>query len=115
MNLFHLTPRSCLRSVLRGGLLLKKARGPLLAIWLATESRLRQMSEHIAKHQGLDSAELLVAVRVSVPRAWLRRRRKAIWLCDRDIGPEQIQRHEWAPLLYYASDDRRKAKKRRRR
>jgi hypothetical protein len=44
----------------------------------------------IKRHGG--RVETTVVLEVDVPRCWLRRSRKGLWFCPRDIPPDRIKR-----------------------
>jgi hypothetical protein len=51
----------------------------------------RRTPQHVIKrHSG--RVESIVALELDVPRSWLRRSRKGLWDCPRDIPPDCIQR-----------------------
>jgi hypothetical protein len=44
----------------------------------------------IKRHGG--KVEGVVIIEVEVPRSWLRRNRRKLWYCPRDITPEHFRR-----------------------
>jgi hypothetical protein len=44
----------------------------------------------VRRHGG--KVEAVVILEVTVPRAWLRKSRKGLWYCPRDIPPDAIRR-----------------------
>jgi hypothetical protein len=36
--------------------------------------------------------EAVITLEVDVPRSWLRRSRKGLWYCTRDVPPDRIRR-----------------------
>ncbi|HEY7313423.1 MAG TPA: hypothetical protein VH643_29000 [Gemmataceae bacterium] len=80
--LFHLTPRRCLASIWRHGLLPCFARGLLPAVWLCCRSRRSWAFDHVSDQNFTCD---LVCLRIRLPRSWLVRRRRGVWTCDRPI------------------------------
>jgi len=44
----------------------------------------------VKRHGG--RVESTVVLEIDVPRSWLRRSRKGLWYCRRDVPPERIKR-----------------------
>jgi hypothetical protein len=86
----HATPRRNLDSIGRGGLLTRYARGKLPAVWLHAPGKTAWAMLHVARRHAA-RAESVVVLEVSVPRRWLRRARRGLWYCTRDIPPTRIR------------------------
>ena len=92
MPLFrHATKARNLPSILRNGLSCSKSQGRLPVVWLCTVPRSWWAVLHtIKRHHG--RVETTVVLEVDVPAGWLRRSRKGLRYCTRDIPPERIKR-----------------------
>ena len=73
------------------GLLTSKSQGKLPVVWLCRPSRSTWAIRHTIKGHG-GRVETTVVLEVEVPRSWLRRSRKGLWFCPRDIPPDRIKR-----------------------
>jgi hypothetical protein len=91
MLLRHATLRRNLPSIGRHGLLFSKSQGRLPVVWLHAPSKSSWAVLHTIKPHG-GRAEGVVIIEVDVPRSWLRRSRKKLWYCGRDIPPERFGR-----------------------
>ena len=91
MLLRHATPIRNLPSIQRHGLLCSKSQGRLKAVWLATREKSSWAAMHVAWRHGA-RIEAVITLEVDVPRSWLRRSRKGLWYCTRDIPPGRIRR-----------------------
>jgi hypothetical protein len=60
-------------------------------VWLATEGKSSWAALHVVERHG-GRIEAVVTLEVDVPRSWLRRSRKGLWYCTRDIPPDRIRR-----------------------
>jgi hypothetical protein len=87
----HATPARNLNSILRSGLLCPHSKGKLPVVWLCSPSRSTCAILHTIKRHG-GRVETTVVLEVDVPRRWLRRSRKGLWFCPRDIPPDRIRR-----------------------
>lgn len=87
----HATPARNLSSILRAGLLTSKSRGKLPVVWLCSPSRSSWAVLHVIKRHG-GRVETTVVLEADVPRSWLRRNRKGLWYCPRDVPPTRIKR-----------------------
>jgi hypothetical protein len=87
----HATPARNLNSILRRGLLCEHSRGKLPVVWACSAARSWWALAHVVKRHG-GRVESTVVVEVDVPRSWLRRSRKGLWYCPRDIPPDRIRR-----------------------
>jgi hypothetical protein len=91
MLLRHATPARNLNNILRAGLLTSKSQGRLPAVWLCSVARASWAVLHtIRRHAG--RVETTVVLEVDVPRSWLRKSKKGLWYCPRDIPPDRIRR-----------------------
>jgi hypothetical protein len=72
-------------------LLCRKSRGRLPVVWLHTPGRTAWALLHTIRRHG-GRIEAVVTLEVDVPRSWLRRSRKGLWYCTRDIPAERIRR-----------------------
>ncbi len=91
MLLRHATLRKNLPSIGRHGLLCSKSQGRLPVVWLHSPGKSSWAVLHTIKRHG-GRAEGVVIVEVNVPRSWLRRSRKRLWYCGRDIPPGRFGR-----------------------
>ena len=91
MLLRHATPARNLNSVLRTGLLCAYSKGKLPVVWACSPGKTWWSVIHVIKRHG-GRVETTVVLEVDVPRHWLRRSRKGLWFCPRDIPPDRIQR-----------------------
>ena len=89
MLLRHATPARNLNSILRAGLLCSKSQGRLPVVWLHTVGKTPWAALHTVKRHG-GRVEGVVVVEVRIPRGWLRRSRRGLWYCTRDIPPARI-------------------------
>jgi hypothetical protein len=87
--LAHATPVRNLRSIGAFGLSPAFARGRLPVVWLHSPSRSRWALPHVAARHQVAEADT-VLIRLAVPRAWLRRRSRGVWVCARVIPPSCI-------------------------
>jgi hypothetical protein len=91
MLLRHATPARNVNSILRHGLLCSRSQGKLPVVWLHTPGRSLWAVVHtVGRHGG--RPETVVVIEVEVPRRWLRRSRKGLWFCRRDVPPECFRR-----------------------
>ena len=91
MLLRHATPARKVAGILRAGLLTSKSRGRLAAVWLCSAVKSSWAVLHTIKRHG-GRVETTVVLEVDVPRSWLRRSKKGLWYCPRDISPDRIRR-----------------------
>lgn len=88
----HATARKNLDSIRKRGLLAKKAKGVLKAVWVHTLSKSEWAVIHVCNRHGL-RAEDVVILELSVPPDWLTRsNRKGLWRTQlfANIPPERI-------------------------
>jgi hypothetical protein len=91
MLLRHATPARNVNSILRRGLLCSHSKGKLPVVWLHTPGRSLWAVVHtVGRHGG--RPETVVVIEVEVPRRWLRRSRKGLWYCRRDLPPACFRR-----------------------
>jgi hypothetical protein len=91
MLLRHATPLRNLPGIERRGLLCSKSKGRLAVVWLHTPAKSFWATLHTIKRHG-GRAEAVLILLVDVPRAWLRKNRKGLWYCTRDVSPDRIRR-----------------------
>jgi hypothetical protein len=91
VTLRHATPARNLDSVLRRGLLTAKSRGRLKVVWLHSAAASSWAILHTIKRHG-GRVEEVVILEADVPRSWLRRSRRRLWYCPRDIPADRIRR-----------------------
>jgi hypothetical protein len=77
--------------ILRAGLLTAKSRGRLAAVWLCSAAKSSWAVLHSIKRHG-GRVETTVVLEVDVPRSWLRRSKKGLWYCLRNVPPDRIRR-----------------------
>lgn len=87
----HATPRRNLRSIRAQGLLPGRSRGKLPVVWVHTPATTLWAMYHTGKRHGGRVEDVLV-IELDIPRAWLRRKTRGLWYCDRTIGPERFRR-----------------------
>jgi RNA:NAD 2'-phosphotransferase (TPT1/KptA family) len=91
VRLLHATPSRNLDSILKAGLLARKSRGRLRAVWAAAPSRASWCVLHVVKRHRT-AAERVILLEIDVPRCWLRRCNvRGLWFCKRDVPPECIR------------------------
>jgi len=90
MLLRHATLARNLASICRAGLLASKSQGKLPAVWLHSPSCSAWAGWHTVRRHG-DRIEGVVILEIDVPRSWLRRSKKGLWYCPRDIPPDRIR------------------------
>jgi hypothetical protein len=84
MLLRHATQKRNLPSIERLGLLTSKSKGKLPVVWLHAPTKTAWASLHTVKRHG-GRVEDVVVLEVSIPRRWLRRNRRGLWYCTKDI------------------------------
>lgn len=91
--MYHATPVRNSESVMRRGLLAKKAKGNKKTIWLMTIGNVFMAMQHAMKRQRCRPGNVMI-IEVDVPRRQLRkghRKRKGLWHTNgRDVPPERI-------------------------
>jgi hypothetical protein len=89
MRLRHATFARNLSSILKAGLLCSKSQGKLPVVWLGSGAKSLWAAAHVVRRHG-GRIEQVVVLEVVVPRRWLRRSKKGLWYCPRDVPPERI-------------------------
>ncbi len=90
MLLRHATIVKNLPSIIKAGLLTSKSLGKLPAVWLCSAAKTLWATGHVVRRHG-GRIESVVVLEVEVPRDWLRRSKKGLWYCRRDISPDRIR------------------------
>ena len=90
MLLRHATPARNLPGIIKAGLLTSKSRGKLPVVWVCCRVKTAWAALHTIRRHG-GRAENVVILEVDVPRRWLRRSKRGLWYCPRDIPPERIR------------------------
>jgi hypothetical protein len=88
-TLRHATPARNLASIRRSGLLTSKSLGRLAAVWLHSPAASLWAVLHVGKRHST-RVESVVVLEVDVPRRWLRRSKRRLWVCLRDVPPSRI-------------------------
>ena len=91
MLLRHATPARNLNSLLNNGLLCSYSQGKLPVVWACSAARSSWACLHVIRRHG-GRVESTVVLEVDVPRSWLRRSRKGLWYCPRDVPPGCFRR-----------------------
>ena len=90
MLLRHATPRRNLPGIKRAGRLTSKSQGKLPVVWVCCRAKTAWAALHTIRRHG-GRAENVVILEIDVPRRWLRRSKRGLWYCPRDIPPERIR------------------------
>jgi hypothetical protein len=90
MLLRHATLARNLPSIIKAGLLTSKSRGRLPVVWLCCRAKTAWAALHTVKRHG-GRVEEVIILELDVPRRWLRRSKKGLWYCPRDILPERVR------------------------
>jgi hypothetical protein len=90
MKLRHATLVKNLAGILRAGLLCSKSQGKRPVVWPGSAAKTLWAAAHVVRRHG-GRIEQVVVLEVSVPRRWLRRSKKGLWYCPRDVPPERIR------------------------
>lgn len=90
MLLRHATPLRNLRSIERAGLLCSKSRGRLPVVWFHSPSKSSWATLHVVKRHG-GRVQDVVIIEADIPRRWLRRNRRKLWYCPRDVPPARFR------------------------
>ncbi len=90
MFLRHATLARNLASICRAGLLTSKSQGKLPAVWLCSAVKTPWAAIHVTRRHG-GRIENVVVLEIDVPRSWLRRSKRGLYYCRRDIPPERIR------------------------
>ena len=86
----HATRARNLPGIIRGGLLTRKSRGQLAVVWACCRAKTAWAALHTIKRHG-GRVEGVVILEIDVPRRWLRRSKRGLYYCPRDIPPERIR------------------------
>lgn len=78
-------------SILKAGLLCKKSQGRLQVVWLHSPAKSTWAMLHTVKRHG-GRIESVAVIELKVPRRWLRKSRRGLWYCTRDIAPFRFRR-----------------------
>jgi hypothetical protein len=89
MLLRHATPKKNLASINRLGLLTSKSKGRLKVVWAHAAFQTAWAMLHTVRRHG-GRVEDVVVLEVNVPRKWLRRNRRGLWYCTKDIPPHRL-------------------------
>ena len=87
MTVYHVTAGWNVPPIILQGLCCRGRR--MRVVWLCTHARLAWAILHVSRHHAWRPKTMRV-LRVRVPRAWIRRWRRGIWICARDIPRERI-------------------------
>jgi hypothetical protein len=90
MLLRHATPARNLSSILKRGLLIKKSKGKRKAVWLHAAAKTSWAVLHTVRRHG-GTVEQVIVLDLNVPRRWLRRSKRGLWFCPRDIPASRIR------------------------
>ncbi|MGH7224980.1 MAG: hypothetical protein ACRELF_17295, partial [Gemmataceae bacterium] len=90
IKLRHATPERNLASILKRGLLVSKSKGKRKAVWLHATAKTSWAVLHTIRRHG-GTVEQTIVLDVNVPRRWLKRSKRGLWFCPRDISPERIR------------------------
>jgi hypothetical protein len=90
MLLRHATLSRNLPGIRRGGLLTSKSQGKRPVVWLHAPGKTEWAALHtVRRHSG--RVENFVVLELDVPRRWLRRSKRGLWYCPRDVPPARIR------------------------
>jgi hypothetical protein len=90
VKLRHATLARNLPGILKAGLLCSKSRGRKPVVWLHSPSCSAWAGWHTVRRHG-GRIEAVLILDVDLPRAWLRRSKKGLWYCPRDVPPGRIR------------------------
>ena len=90
MRLRHATLVKNLPGILRAGLLCSKSQGKRPVVWLGCPAKSLWAAAHVVRRHG-GRIEQVVILEIDVPRSWLRRSKRGLWYCPRDVPPERIR------------------------
>jgi hypothetical protein len=89
MKLRHATLRKNLPGIHRRGLLSSKSKGKLKAVWLHALTKTAWAMLHTVKRHG-GRVEDVIVFELNVPRRWLRRSKRGLWYCPRNIPAARL-------------------------
>jgi hypothetical protein len=98
MLLRHATLARNLTSIRRAGLLTRKSQGRRPVVWLHAAGKTPWATLHVVRRHG-GRVEDVVALEMDVPRRWLRRSKRGLWYCPRDVPPCRIRGQITFPAL----------------
>jgi hypothetical protein len=90
MLLRHATLARNLAGIIKAGLLTSKSQGKLPVVWMCCRAKVAWAALHTVKRHG-GRIEDVVIIEIDVPRRWLRRSRRGLWYCPRDVPPERVR------------------------
>jgi hypothetical protein len=90
MLLRHATLTRNLPGIRRGGLLTGKSQGKRPVVWLHAAGKTPWATLHTVKRHG-GRVDNVVVLELTVPRRWLRRSKRGLWYCPRDVPPSRIR------------------------
>ena len=90
MRLRHATLARNLSNILRAGLLCSKSHGKRPVVWFGSATKSLWAAAHVVRRHG-GRIEQVVILELDVPRSWLRRSKRGLWYCPRDVPPERIR------------------------
>jgi hypothetical protein len=70
--------------------LCSRSQGKLPVVWLGSAARTLWAAAHVVRRHG-GRIEQVVILEIDVPRPWLRRSKKGLWYCPRDVPPERVR------------------------
>jgi hypothetical protein len=85
----HATLRQYLPRILAEGLDPACATGKQPLVWLHTPNRTQWAITHTMQRHRVARSEVVI-LDVQVPRSWLRRAWRGLWMCPRVIPPERL-------------------------
>jgi len=90
MLLRHATPKRNLPSIQQTGLLTSKSKGKLAVVWLHSPAKSAWAVVHTVRRHG-GRVEQVVVIELTVPRSWLRRSKRGLWYCPKDVPPGRFR------------------------
>jgi len=97
LKLHHATLRKNLPSIDRLGLLTGKSKGRMKAVWLHATSRTSWAMLHTVRRHGGRIQDVAV-IELTVPRRWLRRSKRGLWYCPRNVPTDRL-----GPVIDFAT------------
>jgi len=91
MLIRHATAGRNLPSINALGLLCSKSKGKKPVVWFHVPTRSAWATLHVVRRHG-GKVENVVVLEVSIPRKWLRKSKRGLWYCPRDVPPERFKR-----------------------
>jgi hypothetical protein len=90
MILRHAMPQRNVESIKRSGLLTSMSWGKLPVGWFRRRSKTTWAVLHTVKRHG-GWVEQVVVLELQAARSWLRRSRKCLWYCPRDVPAVRLR------------------------